>query len=82
MFDGTLGKWNLAPKDIKLYPNVTPYHARPFTVPKLYEQPLKKEIVQLVKLGYYKKLMKANGLLQHLSYQKKYYQGRKYLELG
>ena len=44
LFDGTLGKWNLPPKDIKLKEGAMPYHARPFTVPKLYEQPLRNEL--------------------------------------
>ena len=37
MFNGQLGQWTGPAYDIELKEGVTPYHARPFTVPKCYE---------------------------------------------
>jgi predicted aspartyl protease len=40
MFDGTLGKWTGDPYHIELKPNVTPYHARAYPIPRIHEQTL------------------------------------------
>ena len=37
LFDGTLGKWEGKPYHIDLRDNVTPFHAKPFSIPKMYE---------------------------------------------
>ena len=34
LFDGTLGKWTMDPVDIELKEDATPYHARPYPIPK------------------------------------------------
>ena len=35
MFDGTLGKYTGSNYAMKLEENITPYHAKPFPIPKL-----------------------------------------------
>ena len=51
LFDGTLGKWNVEPFDLQLKPDVAPYHARAFPIPRVYEETLKKEVRRLEKIG-------------------------------
>ena len=51
LFDGTLGKWNVEPLNIKLKPGVTPYHSRAFPIPKIHEETLKKEVRRLERIG-------------------------------
>lgn len=49
LFDGKLGAWKMAPVKITLKDqNVKPYHARAYTIPKIYEDTVKREIAQLV----------------------------------
>ena len=38
LFDGTLGQWMGEVYNIELKEGATPYHARPFPVPRVYEQ--------------------------------------------
>jgi len=38
LFDGTLGKWVGRPYDIELHDGVTPYHARPYPLPRVHEK--------------------------------------------
>ena len=59
LFDGKLELWKDANYNIKLKPNITPYHARPYTVPKVYEATLKTEIYRLVKIGVLKKVNRS-----------------------
>ena len=56
IFDGTLGTWKDETLDIELKPNVSPYHARSYPVPKRYERTLKAEVRRLCKLGVLKKI--------------------------
>lgn len=51
LFDGTLGTWHDEPYNIELKPEATPYHARAFPIPKMYEATLKQEVERLVQLG-------------------------------
>ena len=51
LFDGTLGKWAGKPYKIALKENQKPYHAKPFLVPKAYEDVLKAEVEQLCSIG-------------------------------
>ena len=51
LFDGTLGKWTGDPYHIELKPNVTPYHARAFPIPRIHEQTLRNEVQRLCELG-------------------------------
>jgi hypothetical protein len=51
LFDGTLGKWTGEPYHIELKPSAIPYHARPYPVPRIHEQTLRKEVDRLCRLG-------------------------------
>ena len=51
MFDGKLGQWTGKPYEIELKPGVTPFHSRPFALPKCYEKTLRKEVERLCKIG-------------------------------
>ena len=51
LFDGSLGKWNMGAYNIELRPDVTPYHARAFPIPRAYTDTLKVEVERLVKSG-------------------------------
>jgi hypothetical protein len=44
LFDGTLGNWNTAPLSFKLKEGVKPFQLTPFSVPKIHEATLKKEV--------------------------------------
>jgi hypothetical protein len=45
LFDGTLGTWKTDPVDLELiYPNVKPFHAKPYPVPYSQEKRLKEEL--------------------------------------
>ena len=55
LFDGTLGHWKEENYDIELKPDVEPYHARPYPIPKAYEKTLKLEVDRLCQLGVLKK---------------------------
>jgi hypothetical protein len=52
LFDGTLGKWNGTPDDIKLKKGAEPYHARTFPVLKIHELTLKKNLTDYVHSKY------------------------------
>ena len=56
LFDGTVGTWNMDRHKIELKEGAKPYHGKPYTVPKAYEQALKKEINRLVKIGILRKV--------------------------
>ena len=51
-----MGKWEGEPYHIDLRDNVTPFHAKPFSIPKMYEHTLKMEVERLVKLGVLRKV--------------------------
>ena len=36
LFDGMLGKWKSKPYDIELREGITPYHARPYPLPRVH----------------------------------------------
>ncbi len=56
LFDGMLGVWHDKLYNIKLKVDATPYHARPFPVPKIHEETLKIELEWLCKCGVMKKV--------------------------
>ena len=56
LFDGTLGKWRGRDYNIELKENATPYHARPYPIPKAHEQTLRMEVDRLCDLGVLKKI--------------------------
>jgi hypothetical protein len=47
LFDGTLGQWKGEDYDIELKEGATPYHARPFPIPRIHEQTLRHEVDSL-----------------------------------
>jgi hypothetical protein len=51
IFQGGLGTLKIKPVRLELKAGAQPYHARPFPVPKAYEQTTKKEIDRLTKVG-------------------------------
>ena len=59
LFDGTLGKWTGEPYHIQLKEGATPYHARPYSVPKAYERTLKAEIARLESIGVLKRVNRS-----------------------
>ena len=52
LFDETLGNWKIYPVDFKLKEDMKPIFSRSYTVPKLNEEMLKKEVECLVLLGF------------------------------
>jgi Reverse transcriptase (RNA-dependent DNA polymerase)/Retroviral aspartyl protease len=56
LFDGTLGHWQGETYDITLKPDAKPYHARPYPIPKAYEDTLKLEVERLCKIGVLKRI--------------------------
>jgi hypothetical protein len=59
LFDSQLGHWKNKKYHIELQDNVKPYHAKPFSIPKAYEETLKLELDRLVKLGVLKKVNRS-----------------------
>ena len=59
LFDGTLGKWNEEPVKIELKEDATPYHARPFPIPRCHADTLKMEVERLVEIGVLKKVNRS-----------------------
>jgi Reverse transcriptase (RNA-dependent DNA polymerase) len=59
VFDGTLGQWKSTPYDIQLKDNVTPYHAKPFPIPKVHEHTLQVELSRLCSIGVLKKINRS-----------------------
>ena len=63
MFDGTLGQWHGEDFKIELKEGVKPYYSRPYPVPKIHEETMKKECVRMEKLGILRKVLAQNGVL-------------------
>ena len=59
LFDGTLGKWNEEPVEIELQEGATPFHARPYPVPRCHAETLKMEVDRLVEIGVLKKVNRS-----------------------
>ena len=51
MFDGTLGEWDTDPVSLELKDNVKPYSCKPYPVPRLNKDRLKKEVQRLCDIG-------------------------------
>ena len=51
LFDGTLGDFDTAPVSIELLTGAIPYHARPYPVPVIHKETVRKEIQRLFDLG-------------------------------
>ena len=50
-FDGMLGDWKTSPVHFELKEWVNPFHGRPFPVPWIHRETMKKEVDRMVKLG-------------------------------
>ena len=50
LFNGTLGDWDCNPVSLQLKEGAQPYHGRPFLIPKMHVEVLKKEIQRLCNL--------------------------------
>jgi hypothetical protein len=60
LFDGTLGQWKGEDYDIELNKEgATPYHARPFPVPRVHEQTFRQEVDRLCEIGVLKKVNRS-----------------------
>jgi hypothetical protein len=60
LFDSTLlGHWKNECYDITLQPNVKPYHACPYPIPKIHEATLKIELDCLCKIGVLRKITRS-----------------------
>ena len=55
LFDGGLGKWNRDPVSFNLKPNAKLVQSRPFQVPHIHQETLKKEVERLVRIGVLRK---------------------------
>ena len=55
LFDGTLGEWKTTPAHLELKDGATPYHGRPYPVPHIQKEMLRKEVDRLEKLGVLKR---------------------------
>jgi hypothetical protein len=51
LFDGTLGDWKTKPVSFQLKEGVSPDQGRAFTLPKIHNDTLIKEVERLCKLG-------------------------------
>ena len=56
MFDGTLGNYTGSDYKIELQEGVKPYHAKPFPIPRIHEETLRKEVDRLVEIGVLKRI--------------------------
>ena len=56
LFDGTLGAWKTSPVDFELKPGAKPHQARPFPVPRVHLETVKKELKRLCKIGVLRKI--------------------------
>ena len=55
LFDGTLGTWRGASYGTTLKEGATPYHGRPYTIPRAYEEQVRLEVKRLEKIGVLRK---------------------------
>ena len=59
LFDGQLGRWHGQEVKLELKPDVTPYHARAYNIPRCHIQTLKAEVERLVQIGVLKKVNRS-----------------------
>ena len=59
LFDGTLGQWNHPDYHLELKPDVKPYHAKAFPVPRVHIETLKKEVQRLCDVGVLKRVNRS-----------------------
>ena len=59
LFDGTLGTWKGEEVDLELKEGATPYHARPYPVPRCHVETLRTEVERLCKIGVLKRVNRS-----------------------
>jgi len=59
LFDGTLGHWQGPDYQVELKADASPYHARPFPIPRAYEKTLRMEVERLIRVGVLKKVNRS-----------------------
>ena len=59
LFDGTLGNWKGTSYDIDLKPEVDPYHARSYPIPKVHYSALRLEVERLCEIGVLKRVNRS-----------------------
>jgi hypothetical protein len=64
LFDGTLGVFPHRKFHIDLVLEAVPKHFRPYATPVVHPEAFKKELIHLVKIGYYLLKVPVNGHLQ------------------
>ena len=51
LFDGTLGEWDTEPVSLELKEGAKPYAGKPYPIPRIHRETLKKEVERLCELG-------------------------------
>ena len=59
LFDGTLGTWKGFSYDIALKEGATPYHGRPYAIPRAYNKQVRMEVQRLEKIGVLRKVNRS-----------------------
>ena len=59
LFNGTLGHWYDSAYNIELKEGATPYHAKPYPVPRIHEATLKAEVERLCVVGVLKRVNRS-----------------------
>ena len=59
LFDGTLGDWQGEEVNFELKPEARPYHGRPFPIPQIHKETIKKEVKRLVDIGVLKPIQES-----------------------
>ena len=59
LFDGTLGDWQDELVSFELKPDAKPYHGRPFPIPRVHRDTVKREVERLVEIGVLKPIQES-----------------------
>ena len=65
MYEGTIGTLNIPPVHFELKKHAVPYHAKPFPIPKAYENLTKDECKQLKRIKFGTTQSTVSGQLHH-----------------
>ena len=82
MFDGILGSYNGPDYKIELKEGIKPYHAKPFSISRVHEETLKREVDRLVKIGVLIRINNSQWLHQPSLFRRKMVQYILYPILG
>ena len=59
LFDGSLGTWTGSEVTLNMKPDITPYHARAFPIPRVHLETLKMEVNRLCEIGVLKRVNRS-----------------------